>query len=965
MAKQEGLFGTLPLPTGVRFLPRPHLLARLRESLGYKLTLITAEAGYGKTTLLGQFTREADLPTVYYSLHKSHQDPVTFLNDLVQGLWRLFPDFRAEALASLARAPDPEDTDSFQSLLIAVLRSCISSATITARDALLILDDYQELQGSEMINRLVEVLVEERPTSLHLFIASRGEPALPLARWRARGEIYELTTPNLRFTPDEVAELFATVYGLPLEVAQVEYLTALTEGWIAALYLVQRVWQCLPPTQRARALEEYGHALVTPIYEFLAEEVLRREPPETVAFLLKTSILVSLLPPICDALLGITNAQSILSYLETSGIFIYPVSGKQALYRYHHLFRDFLRERLWRQEGEVTVHSLHARAGEIYAGKGEWDLAVHHYTAAGELTQASELIETEAPRLLGDNRYETVVHWITSLPLSFLPTRPWLLLYLGQGYRWQDNLTGAAQALEQAQRLFSQQGDRRGESWSLSELGVVKYHERRYSEAIAFLQRALTGAAGEPTLCAELLLSLGLNYAGAGDLPQAASHLEAALEGFKQAEERRRRVVGEMRTWRNLAVIYDHQGRHRQALVAAQKAQEIGQREELGKRAAAWNLNVLGNIYLAGGDVEMALKALAAGRALVEGQRTMIWQWLVYSQGKAYAALQDYARAAEHYRLADAADISLALLNQEFSQALEAARREEQRYADDESPYTRARCQATVGIVYLAMRDYVQARPCLGKAAAVFARLGYRQRLAAVQLHLARLAFCQGDAATERRLLREALAFAAAEGYYHFDWWHPETIAFLCAEALKANLYPEYVVALAVRRIQPAQASFFLPLLSHPDVTLRARGKHILQGIGLDLAAEVEQQGRELLAACPDDEAAIRLAQLAEAGWLTWEGIGQLRARGLTWREIEVFAHYVQPSPEEETPRRMAIAAVLYLSEKTVRQHISAIRRKLGLPLEQRGSALAYHWALRQGIVPPPKMRDSGIAAGK
>jgi LuxR family maltose regulon positive regulatory protein len=316
-------------------VPRPRLIERLNAGLQRKLTLISAPAGFGKTALAAQWISDLQSPVVaWLSLDEDDNDPARFFTYLIAALETVQADVGVDALA-LLQSPQPPP-------LQAVLTMLINSLTTIPADFVLVLDDYHVVE-QQPIHDALTFLLDHLPPQMHLVIASRADPPLPLARLRTRSQLTELRAADLRFTPDEAAAFLNQAMGLSLSPEDVAALEARTEGWIAGLQLAALSMQGrddIPGFIAAFTGSQHY------ILDYLVEEVLQRQPESIQAFLLQTSILERMTGPLCDALTDTGDGQTMLDRLEHANLFIAPLDDERHWYRYHRLFADFLRARL-------------------------------------------------------------------------------------------------------------------------------------------------------------------------------------------------------------------------------------------------------------------------------------------------------------------------------------------------------------------------------------------------------------------------------------------------------------------------------------------------------------------------------------------------------------------------------------------------------------------------------------------
>src|ERR1700761_7465679 len=392
---------------------RPRLSERLSRGAESALTLLSAPAGFGKTTLLAEWLAVAAADERYVawlSLDQRDNDPALFWTDLVAALKTGGPGVGSGSL-SVLQPPEPPN----EAGLVALL----NDLDAISNDVVLVLDDYHVIDARDVQDGMA-FLLEHLPSQIPVGIASRTAPPLPLARLRGRGELAEIRAADLRFTPGEAAAYLNEVMGLALTVADVAALEGRTEGWIAALQLA--------------ALSMQGREDVTAfidgfagddryIVDFLAEEVLQRQPEHVQRFLLQTSILDRLSGPLCDAVTGQDGGKAKLAALERGNLFLVPLDDRRQWYRYHQLFADVLHARL-RDEQPADVPELHGRASGWHEQNGEPSEAIRHALAAGEFGRAADLIELAIPAMRRNRREAAVLGWLERLPDEVVRVRP-------------------------------------------------------------------------------------------------------------------------------------------------------------------------------------------------------------------------------------------------------------------------------------------------------------------------------------------------------------------------------------------------------------------------------------------------------------------------------------------------------------------------------------------------------------
>lgn len=548
---------TPPRPHRYR-LVRPALTARLREAFDYRVTLVQAGAGYGKTTALAELAASAAV-VCWYTIGENDRDPVTFLTYLTAACAPALPHGAPEALAALHASP--ADRSAWTTALDALLNALTSAPP---RPTLLILDDYHFVTASAEIRALTERLITYAPQWLSLLIATRypiisGE----LVRWRARGEVLELQREALAFTRDEIAALFADVFGMPLSAADVDLLSHHTEGWPIALQLV---WQGLRGGQ-ARSVAELltaGPASLSALFDFLASDVLDRQPTDIASFLRATAPLRVLTAAACDAVRQATDSADLLAQIRDRDLFLVELDAHH--YRYHHLFHDFLRQQT-RHDPDLLVR--HRRAAQHYAAIGATAEAIYHWFAAGDMATAADAIITAGEEALRNGRLDTLANWIDTLPAELIAARPRLQCYLGDLYRLRARFDEARNWYAQAEMTSRQRSDRAELARALYGQALVYIDQVQPVQAESVLQEALRVSEGLDDQVArarvlELLAENKLNMgqpAEAEALQQQARQLRAASPAADLLSARVKLRTGQLATARALLQAWRDQER--------------------------------------------------------------------------------------------------------------------------------------------------------------------------------------------------------------------------------------------------------------------------------------------------------------------------------------------------------------------------------------------------------------------
>ena len=524
------------------FVPRPRLAERLDEGLDPGLALVCAPAGYGKTVLLADWARCRERPVAWLSLDAGDNDPARFWRHTLGALDRARPGV-AERVGPLLGPPAPP---SFEPLVTALLNDL--AVPSDDRELLLVLDDYH-LISSQPVHASLGFLLEHRPPGLHVVLASRADPPLPLARLRARGQLAELRAGELRFTGDEAAALLQQVAagsGMALPDAAVAALAARTEGWAAGLQLAGLSLRGRADVAGFVAAFTGSHRYVL---DYLAEEVLERQSEQVRTFLLETSVLERLSGELCDQVTGRAGSQALLEQVERAGLFLVPLDEVRGWWRYHQLFADLLRARLEQRGGRAS--ELHENAAAWYEERGLADDAIRHAMAAGQMTWAARLIEQHFDRVY-DVRGEgaTIQRWLSALPDDVVRSRSRLLLAQAQMANASGRAGAAGPLLDAAERACGGSADEpsepsAGEGASLlaGVAGGIAI-ERAYLAALRGDAEATAGFASQAlaelgegeqmrSSRAQVLLAVALRLRG--QLAEAERVLVSGIAGWQMA----------------------------------------------------------------------------------------------------------------------------------------------------------------------------------------------------------------------------------------------------------------------------------------------------------------------------------------------------------------------------------------------------------------------------------------------
>jgi LuxR family transcriptional regulator, maltose regulon positive regulatory protein len=619
------------------FVARPRLADRLSAGVRTKLTLVSAPPGFGKSTLIGGWLAAHDLQTGagWLSLDPEDNDPAKFWTYVVAALQQAAPGVGVTALAAL----EPPHAQSGTAV-----RALLNDLAALPKDVVLVLDDYHVIDRPEIHEALAAVL-DRLPPRVHVVIASRADPPLPLSRLRARGELVEIRAADLRFTPDEAAAYLEGPMGLRLSGADVATLEARTEGWIAALQLAALSMQGRDDAASFIASFAGDDRYVV---DYLAEEVLQRQPADVREFLLRTSILARMTGPLCDAVTGGNGGSARLAALDRANLFVVPLDDQRRWYRYHHLFGDVLRARLL-DERPDEVAELHRRASDWHEANDDRPEAIRHAFAARDWDRAARLVELATPDMQRTRREMTLRRWMAALPADLFESRPVLSVGYVGALMADGTMEGIEPHLARAERwLETDAGARAGRADSTGGTIVVDPAQaRRLPGAVAMYRAAqalslgdLAGTTAHARRAIELAaedddLGRGAGAALLGLAHWTGGELEAAYRSYAEGMARLDRaghqadVVGGALTLADIRIV---QGRLGDAMALYERglALATGSGGPVLRGAADMHVGIC-EVLGERGDLAGAIDHLSAGRALGEdrGFPQYPWRWRV------------------------------------------------------------------------------------------------------------------------------------------------------------------------------------------------------------------------------------------------------------------------------------------------------------------------------------------------
>jgi LuxR family transcriptional regulator, maltose regulon positive regulatory protein len=619
---------------------RLRLIDYVHENLGRKLLLVTAPAGYGKTTLLVDFTNDSELPVCWYTLDEGDRDPGTFLSYLVAALRQKFPQFGERTQPLVEHGP--ASARAMAAALVADMVEAIPDYFV------LVLDDWHLVSDEAPITELLDQLLRYLPEHAHLIVAGRALLRGPLVRLAAQGAVAGLGPNDLRFTADEVREVLAAKYRVTITPEQAAQLAEESEGWITAIVLTsQSVWQNF----LAGLIQARDSA--STLFEYLAGEVFDRLPEALRRFLYDSAVPRQFTAAGCDELRDRRDTQDWIAQVEERNLFLTRIEAHDEVwYRYHHLFRDFLVARFKRDEGQRFTQ-IQRRAGEFLEAQQHPEEAVEHFSQAGAFDRAAQVMNANARSLFIAGRMQTLAGWAKLLPLAYRAAAPELILSQAQVLCDRGQLSEALQTLQEARAAFAAHQDQIGQSRAQLVEGWTYYAAGRLVDALntghTVLQEMAVWSQADPMLTAQAARLVGASLNSLGKWKEAESYLVRALQLYRESPADERRAYNLGRTMLDLANALRSMGRLEEA--ATLQSESLGLWREIGNPASlAHCLNNLGYDRSVSGDYDAALTLYAEALMRAEEAEDRRTQaWITEGIATTYRDRGEFDRALEFY----------------------------------------------------------------------------------------------------------------------------------------------------------------------------------------------------------------------------------------------------------------------------------------------------------------------------
>lgn len=751
-------------------LRRPRLVDFIHEHIERKLSILSAPAGYGKTSLLIDYAHDTDLPVCWHSLDRSDQDPRIFLEYMVASIRQRFPHFGRRINVLL------REGQSFSQKMESIVGALVNEMyEVIPQYFVVILDDYHFVDESEPVNAFMDTLLYYLPENCHILLASRTLPRLTLTRLAAQQQVAGLGETDLRFTAVEIQTLMRQNYNLDLPDKQAEEVAVQFEGWITGILLsTHTMWRGLFGSLIRAQRAEGG------VFDYLATEVFAQQSEEVQQFLLASSILERMTPALCDEFLEINHSGEILELLEKKNLFIFNLEGGGAWYRYHHLFQEFLEGKLHHDEPGRCAE-LHEKAAKIFEAQGSPQEAIGHYLEAEAHGEAAQLIEGVAEETFTAGRWRTLAGWIDALSEDVLVARPQLLLYRASIYREVGELDRAIERFDRAKRQFAAKGERLGIAKAQVLKSIALRFKGHHQKAIQICEEALATLGQEDVrVAAQARRNVGICYGMRGEFDKGVEELKQALQSYEEAED----TYNIAYLHHDLGTAHALMGNVMDSLRHYRRALQHWSR--LGNPPALGNtLNSIGVLRYYQGEYEEALKTLeeALDRARSVGY-LRVEATVLASLGDVYRDLGEHARALEVYkeslRLAEQVDETLIVVHAldalgNTHRLLGDSGKAEERitWALDEGQhhqlgYETGVCQTSLGILCYERGDVQGALEHLTQARTLFEGCEAKRELARTHLHLAQVFYLRRKFQKALQHLKATLELISQLGYDQF-----------------------------------------------------------------------------------------------------------------------------------------------------------------------------------------------------
>jgi LuxR family maltose regulon positive regulatory protein len=772
----------LPPRPAPALLSRPRLTERLLANLPHPVTLVTANAGSGKTTLVADFVRTHARSFVWYQLDHTDADPFVFLGYLTHGIKQAVPDFGDVMLSYLQQSADElarQPERAVDVLLNEVLET-------VEQQLILVLDDYHHLGAETAVHGVVDRLLAYLPDVLHVIIISRDLPPLSLARLRSQASLTVIDRGELLFTDEETQELFRKVFDLELTPEQLSEYRERTHGWITALQLVRQVAQRQAFAEGAREgdapdLVEILRQSERDIFDYFAEEVFADEPEDVQHILLRISLLDRVETGIVTEVYPEANCRTLLPALVRRNVFITVASDERGEeYRLHPLFRAFLRRRLRSELGRTGLAAEHTRYADYFLERGAWEQAMSHLLEAEDFERAARVIAEHGGEWIASGALSSLVSSAEALPQAVLEAHPRALAHRAEVARLRGEYDAAQAHFRRAATLLHEQADAEGEAEALHSLATIARRRGDCAMAFTYLDRAVELTDEHSAVRIKCGNTRGLCLTATGEWTAAEREFREALQFAEERnDEHYARLIAH-----NLGLPALLRGDFGEALRWLRRMLRDGRHLPLMPQEATAHLN-MARCYLYRGEIEESEKHLEGALECCQLFNLVASRAETFeTYGNLYRERNDAARASEFYERAarayDEAGIDLvrcelldeqAVLNLQLGNLAAARslldRLVEARTASHSEMESRT-AMLSRGRVLLAQNEHEAARKDLEPALSYFHEHGLYYYEAQASIALAACDFSEGREGEMLEHLRRALDLAAR---YDYEYW--------------------------------------------------------------------------------------------------------------------------------------------------------------------------------------------------
>jgi len=644
----------LPPRAVTELLQRPRLTKKLQANLGSPITMVAADAGCGKTTLIADFVRSQTRPTVWYQLDHTDADPVVFLGYVAHGIKNLYPAFGEAIFPYLSEANEevlrfPERS---ADLLINEILQSVEQPFI------LVLDDYHHIGRDTIVHKLVDRLLQYSSDLVHLIITTRDLPPLATMRRKTQSAALVITRDDLLFTDDEVKELFKQTLNVELEDREIAEYRGRTQGWITALQLVRQVAEQEMHSANGPAaldLHDILQQSERDIFDYFAEEVFSRESADTQRLLMDLSLLESLQLDLCSALFPHLRCSAALPELAQKNVFLTVAGDRQTgeEYRFHPLFREFLARRLRSDIGQARVAEERNRIADHFLKSKKWEVALPYLLAARNFDRAASVIAETGDKWIAAGAFTSLGLFAEQIPDRSLEEYPRSLLHKAEVARLHGELEKSSKLLNRAVELLNQTGDSTGEGEALHSLASLARRRGRYAEAFSLIERAETLVSHTSETFMKCANTRGLCLIVQGKWTEAEQQFRLALDlADKLGNDQYVRLVTH-----NLALAPGFRGDFGEALRWFRRIFRDGQPDKQLPQEAIGHLNVA-RLHLYRGEFEDTEKHLSRSLELCQLYNLRFLRGEIFeAYANFYREKGDFAHAEEFYeRAANAYD---------------------------------------------------------------------------------------------------------------------------------------------------------------------------------------------------------------------------------------------------------------------------------------------------------------------